>query len=56
MKRGQINMFVIAFYGRINNDTGCLANLTDGGEGMSGWVPSEETRQKDIYDRPKKKR
>lgn len=36
----------IATHGRINNRTGILANLTDGGEGNSGWVPSEETRAK----------
>ncbi len=27
---------LIAIYGRIDNGTGCLANLTDGGEGLSG--------------------
>lgn len=32
----------IAKYGRINNYTGCLANLTNGGEGNSGYVWSEE--------------
>lgn len=42
----EIEMSSIALYGRINNGTGCLANLTDGGEGVSGWVPSDETRQK----------
>lgn len=31
----------IAAIGRRNRDTGPLANLTDGGEGTSGWVPSE---------------
>lgn len=30
----------IAHYGRRNNDTGCLVNLTDGGEGTSGIVLS----------------
>ncbi len=28
--------FLILFYGRIDNGTGCLRNLTDGGEGTSG--------------------
>ena len=36
----------IAKYGRRNNGTGVLTNLTDGGEGMSGWVPTAETRAK----------
>lgn len=36
----------IAKHGRLNNRTGVLANLTDGGEGNSGWIPSEETRAK----------
>jgi hypothetical protein len=38
--------FLIAFYGRVNNGTGCLINFTDGGEGMSGFVHSEITKQK----------
>jgi len=29
---------LIANYGRIDNDTGCLANHTDGGEGVSGII------------------
>ena len=36
----------ILAYGRIDLKTGCLANLTDGGEGMSGHIPSEETLRK----------
>ena len=35
---------LIAFYGRIDNKTGCLRNLTDGGEGMSN--PSSSLREK----------
>lgn len=34
--------FLISFYGRINNSTGCLRNYTDGGEGVCGYVPSED--------------
>jgi hypothetical protein len=29
--------FLIAFYGRTDLGLGCLRNLTDGGEGVSGW-------------------
>jgi hypothetical protein len=36
----------IAKHGRRNNGTGTLANLTDGGEGNSGWSPSEKTKEK----------
>jgi hypothetical protein len=33
--------FLIAMYGRIDNGTGCLRNLTDGGEGSSGHPTSK---------------
>src|SRR4030065_516853 len=36
----------INFYGRANNKTGILTNLTDGGEGQGGRVCSNETKQK----------
>jgi hypothetical protein len=36
--------FFIAFYGRFDIHTGCLANLTDGGEGPAGFVPSDELK------------
>lgn len=36
----------IKLYGRINKNTGSLANLTDGGEGTRGAIHSEETKQK----------
>lgn len=37
---------LISWWGRKNNNTGILRNLTDGGEGSSGVVISEETRRK----------
>ncbi len=33
---------LIKKYGRIDLGDGCLVNLSDGGEGQSGWVPTEE--------------
>jgi len=42
----QLEMLLIHLYGRIDNGKGCLRNRTDGGDGPSGWVPSEETREK----------
>lgn len=40
----EINM--IAFYGRRDNKKGCLVNMTNGGEGAKGLIVSEETKQK----------
>jgi hypothetical protein len=37
-------IFYIAKYGRIDKGTGILRNLTDGGEGASGMIVSEERR------------
>src|ERR1035437_4660423 len=38
--------FFINFFGRLDLGTGCLRNFTDGGEGTSGTIVSEETRHK----------
>lgn len=42
----EIEMALIAAIGRIDINTGPLFNHTDGGEGNSGWKPSEGTRNK----------
>lgn len=36
----------IAFYGRRDKNQGCLVNLTDGGDGVCGFIHSEEARKK----------
>lgn len=41
-----LERFYIQLYGRRDQGTGCLANLTDGGEGHSGYINSEETRKR----------
>lgn len=42
----RLEMDLIAYFGRVNNRTGCLVNMTDGGEGSSGQIQSDEKREK----------
>lgn len=42
----EAEVFLILLYGRIDLGTGCLRNLTCGGEGASGSTHSTETRRK----------
>ena len=38
--------YLIDFYGRIDNETGCLRNFTDGGEGTVGRIATEVQRRR----------
>jgi len=42
----EVEQQLIALYGRRNTGHGYLCNLTDGGEGQSGYVPSDESNVK----------
>src|SRR5690606_31589900 len=41
-----IEKYLISFYGRRNLKKGTLVNLTDGGDGSTGYIPSIESRIK----------
>jgi hypothetical protein len=41
-----LEQYCITLYGRVDLDTGILRNLTNGGEGMSGFNVSVETRRR----------
>jgi len=41
-----IEKYLISFYGKISDDTGCLVNMTDGGDGTFGRVCNDETKEK----------
>ena len=45
-KAFEMEKWWIAFWGRKDVSTGILRNMTNGGDGPSGWVPSEETKAK----------
>ena len=42
----ELETFLIRLYGRLDNNTGILCNLTDGGEGRSNVIVSLKTRKK----------
>jgi hypothetical protein len=58
----ELEKILIKQYGRKDNSTGILINATDGGEGISGYILTEEQKQnflkiqKEIQNRPERKK
>jgi len=42
----EVEKGLIKTYGRTDNRTGILCNLTDGGDGTHGWIASEQTKSR----------
>ncbi len=42
----EAEIFLIAYYGRKDQGTGCLRNLTDGGDGVSGYIMPQHVKDK----------
>lgn len=42
----ELEIMLIAYYGRLDLGTGILVNMTDGGEGVNGVIRSQETKDK----------
>lgn len=40
----ELEIILISYYGRINNKTGILCNMTDGGEGTTNLIVSDKTK------------
>jgi len=52
-KAFELEIEIIKKIGRIDKGTGCLTNLTDGGDGHSGLIQSDETKKKRAESRKK---
>ena len=46
VEANQIEKYLVAYYGRRNLGLGYLTNLTDGGDGVQGYIPTEAQRLK----------